>query len=143
MSENEDKKGSEGPKEEKIEEKTVPVESPKEDVKKPEKDDSVGKAYDLVEIAKSTGKVKKGANEVTKCIERSEAKIVVIAEDTKPPEILMHFEPLCKEREITLVRVPSKKELGTSAGLEVPCSAIAIIDAGEAKDILMELRKKD
>jgi large subunit ribosomal protein L7Ae len=55
----------------------------------------------------------------------------------------MHFEPLCKEREIILVRVPSKKELGTSAGLEVPCSAIAIIDAGEAKDILMELRKKD
>jgi large subunit ribosomal protein L7Ae len=105
--------------------------------------ETTGKIYDLVEIAKSTGKVKKGANEVTKCIERSEAKIVVVAEDTQPPEILMHLEPLCKEREIMLVKVPNKKELGTSVGLDVPCSAIAILDAGEAKDILMELKKKE
>ena len=104
--------------------------------------DVMEKVYDLVEIARSTGKIKKGANEVTKSIERSEAKLVVIAEDTQPPEILMHFEPLCKERDITLVKVPSKKELGTSAGLEVPCSAIAVIDAGEAKDLLMEVRGK-
>lgn len=104
--------------------------------------DVMEKVYDLVEIARSTGKIKKGANEVTKSIERSEAKLVVIAEDTQPPEILMHFEPLCKERDITLVRVQSKKELGTSAGLDVPCSAIAVIDAGEAKDLLMEVRGK-
>ena len=40
------------------------------------------KAYEAVEIAKKTGKLKKGVNEVTKAVERGIAKLVLIALDT-------------------------------------------------------------
>jgi len=45
----------------------------------------------------------------------------VIAQDVDPKEILMHIPILCKEREIPLVEVPSKTELGKSAKLPVSC----------------------
>ena len=96
----------------------------------------------MVEIARSTGKIKKGTNEVTKSVERSEPKLVVIAEDCDPPEILMHLPGLSKERDIPLIKVPSKNELGSVSGLEVTCVAVAIIDGGEAKDLLVQLRRQ-
>jgi large subunit ribosomal protein L7Ae len=40
------------------------------------------------------------------------------------------------------VYVPSKKDLGEAAGLEVAASAVAVIDPGEAKGYLEELIKK-
>ena len=36
-------------------------------------------AYDIVEKARDNGKVSKGANEVTKQVERGQAKLVVMA----------------------------------------------------------------
>ena len=49
-------------------------------------------AYDAVEMAReSPGRVSKGTNEVTKLVERGEAKMVVMAEDVQPPEILAHI----------------------------------------------------
>jgi large subunit ribosomal protein L7Ae len=107
---------------------------PKE-VLKPEK------ILSLVETARATGKIRKGVNEVTKSVERGEAKLVVCAEDVNPPEIVAHFAPLCDEKKIPLVRVPSKAELGRAAGLDVSASAVAIVDAGEAKKELDELIK--
>ena len=99
------------------------------------------KVYDLVEMSKNGGKIRKGTNEVTKAIERSNAKIVIMAEDVTPPEILMHIPSLCEERSIPYCYVPSKKELGSAAGLEVPTAAIAVSDAGEGKNLLMEIIK--
>jgi large subunit ribosomal protein L7Ae len=89
--------------------------------------------YTAVEVAKATGKVKKGANEVTKAVERGTATLVVIAEDANPKEIVMHIPELGKEKGITVVKVPSKEELGAAAGLSVSTIAIAIIDGGDAK----------
>jgi large subunit ribosomal protein L7Ae len=100
------------------------------------------KVYDLVEISKNSGKVRKGSNEVTKAIERSNAQLVIMAEDVSPPEILMHIPSLCDERGIHYCYVPSKKELGSAAGLEVPTAAIAISDAGEGKELLMKINKE-
>lgn len=100
------------------------------------------KIYDLIEIAKNTGKVRKGTNEVTKAVERSNADLVVMAEDVSPPEILMHIPSLCEERSISYAYVPSKKELGSSAGLEVPTASVAISDAGEGKELLMKIQKE-
>ena len=40
--------------------------------------------FEAVETAKSNGKIRKGVNEVTKAIEREEAKLVVIAQDITP-----------------------------------------------------------
>jgi len=98
--------------------------------------------YDLVETAKNSGKIRKGTNEVTKSIERSNAKLVIMAEDVTPPEILMHIPALCEERKIMYVYIPSKKELGSAAGLEVPTASIAISDAGEGKEVLMQVNKE-
>ena len=48
-------------------------------------------AYEALQIAAKTGKVRKGTNETTKAVERAQAKLVVIAEDVDPPEIVAHL----------------------------------------------------
>ncbi|MFH1133927.1 MAG: 50S ribosomal protein L7Ae [Nanoarchaeota archaeon] len=97
------------------------------------------KVYEAIEIAKTTGKIKKGTNEVTKAIEKGTAKFVVIAKDAQPPEITMHLPLLCKEKGVPHVEVPSREELGAAAGLEVATASVAIIKEGEARDLLKDL----
>tara|TARA_Y100000310_G_scaffold200800_1_gene200868 strand:+ start:228 stop:578 length:351 start_codon:yes stop_codon:yes gene_type:complete len=98
--------------------------------------------YEAIEIAQTTGKIRKGTNETTKAIERGIAKLVVIAKDVTPPEITMHIPLLSEEKQITCVQVPSKEELGTAAGLGVGTASITIIEAGEAKALLEEITAK-
>ena len=76
-------------------------------------------AYDLVEKARDNGKISKGANEATKQVERGQAKLVVMAEDVTPEEVLAHMPILCEEKSIPYAYVQSKVELGSSAGLKV------------------------
>jgi len=99
------------------------------------------KVLQITEIARNAGKVRKGTNEATKSIERSEAQLVVIAGDVEPEEIVMHLPALCEEKKIPYVYVPSKLELGRAAGIDVPCAAIAIGDPGEGKQQLKEIIK--
>jgi len=89
--------------------------------------------YDTVEKARQTGKIEKGTNEVTKAVERGTAKLIVVAADVEPKEIVQHLPVLCKEKNIQCEEVDSKEKLGIAAGLNVSCSSIAIIDLGEAK----------
>jgi len=103
-------------------------------------DERSDKALEAVEIAKTTGKIKKGANEVTKSLERGTAKLVVYAKDTQPAEIVMHLPMLAKEKGIPCVEVASKEELGTAAGIGVPTAAIAIIEEGDAKNLIKDLK---
>jgi len=97
--------------------------------------------YTIVEVAKATGKVKKGVNEATKALEKGIAKAVIVASDANPKEIIMHLPVLGKEKEIPVVEVPSKEELGAAAGLPVSTVAIAILDAGDAKTDLEALKE--
>ncbi len=97
------------------------------------------KIFEAVEVAKTTGKLKKGTNEVTKAAERGIASLVVVAKDVNPKEIIMHLAPLCKEKEIPYVEISSKEELGTAAGLNRPTSAVAIVQEGEAKNLIKEI----
>ena len=99
----------------------------------------IEKTLEAIEVAKNTGKVKKGTNEVTKALERGTAKLVAIAKDTAPAEIIMHMPLLSKEKGIPCVTVESKEELGTAAGLEVPTVAVAIIAEGDAKALVKEI----
>lgn len=99
-------------------------------------------AYDIVEKARDGGKLSKGANEATKQVERGQAKIVVLAEDVTPEEILAHMPLLCEEKNIPYAYVPSKQELGVSAGLHVGTSAVAILNAGKDKSSIETLVKK-
>lgn len=95
-----------------------------------------------VETAKNTGKIKKGTNETTKAVEKGLAKLVVIAEDVEPEEIVMHLPALCDEKKIPYVYVPSKAELGKAAGLDVAAAAACIVEEGEAKDLVKEIVEK-
>lgn len=97
------------------------------------------KAFEAVEIAKKSGKIKKGTNEVTKVVERGTAKLVLVAKDVNPKEIIMHLTPLCKEKNIPLIEVNTREELGTVAGLKVPTSSIAVTEEGDAKKIIKEI----
>ncbi len=97
------------------------------------------RALEAIEVARTTGKLKKGTNEVTKAIERGTAKLVVIAKDVSPPEVTMHLPILGKEKGVPVVEVPSKEELGAAAGLSVPAVSIAIIQEGEARAIVKEI----
>ncbi len=105
-------------------------------------DKETDKVYEAVEVAKATGKIRKGTNEVTKAIEKGEVKLAIIAKDVTPPEIIMHIPVLCKEKGIACVEVPSKEELGAAAGLELGTSSIAIVQEGDAKAIVKELSGK-
>jgi large subunit ribosomal protein L7Ae len=100
------------------------------------------KAYEAVEVARTTGKIRKGTNEVTKAIERGVAKLVVYAKDVNPPEVVMHLPLLCKEKGIACVEVPSKEELGAAAGLQVATTSVAVVEAGEATGLIKELSSK-
>ncbi|MTK63896.1 MAG: 50S ribosomal protein L7ae [Methanobacterium sp.] len=100
------------------------------------------KAYEALEIAKDTGKIGKGTNEVTKMIERGNALLVFIAEDIDPPEIAAHLPVLAEEKEIPYVYLPTKDELGEAAGLNVGTASACIIDAGEAEDLINDVVEK-
>jgi len=83
---------------------------------------------------------RKGTNESTKAIERGSAKLVVIAEDVEPPQIVAHLPILCDERKIAYLFVPSKLELGKSAGLDVGSAAVSILEPGDGAEALRELQ---
>ena len=95
----------------------------------------------LVEKVNKNGKIKIGINEVTKAIERGKARLVLIAQDVSPPEVVMHLPLLCKEKGIPFSYVPTKKELGEKAGIEVGTASLVIMDEGEAKKELKEINE--
>jgi len=97
------------------------------------------KVLQLLEMARNSGKIRKGTNEATKAIEKSAAQIVVIAEDVEPEEIVMHLPALCDEKKIPYVYVPSKQELGRAAGIDKGMAAAAVVEMGEGKGLLKEI----
>jgi large subunit ribosomal protein L7Ae len=100
------------------------------------------------ETAKKEGKkleekmLRRGTNEVTKAVDKGKAKLVVIAMDVDPEEVVMHLPPLCEEKGVPYTYVPSKLELGKASGIEVQAAAVAIIDAGEHSKLLEEIVKE-
>ena len=100
------------------------------------------KAYEAVELARKSGKIKKGTNEVTKSVERDNAKLVVVANNISPAEVIMHLEPLCNERNVPYILVENKDDLGAAAGLPVGSSAVAVIKEGDASSIIRDIKVK-
>jgi large subunit ribosomal protein L7Ae len=100
------------------------------------------KALEALEIARDTGKIKKGANEATKAIERSHAAMVLIGGDVDPEEIVMHLAPLCEEKKIPYLFIKKQNDIGAASGLEVGSTAAAIVKPGKAKDLIDEIAKQ-
>ncbi|MFZ0557021.1 MAG: 50S ribosomal protein L7Ae [Nitrososphaeraceae archaeon] len=101
--------------------------------------DLVNVIYEAVRVAKQSGKVRRGTNETTKSIERGNTRLVVIAENVEPPEVVAHLPILCEERNTPYIFVPSKEQLGASLGMDVGSAAATILDPGEAQTIVEQV----
>ncbi|MDG6925565.1 MAG: 50S ribosomal protein L7ae [Nitrososphaerota archaeon] len=99
-------------------------------------------AYEVLRQASRSGKVRKGTNETTKAVERGMAKLVVIAEDVQPPEVVAHLPLLCEEKKIPYVFVPSKDQIGPAIGINVSTAAAAVLEPGEGQQILDQVTQE-
>ena len=102
----------------------------------------VDATYEALQIASKTGSIRKGTNETTKSVERGQAKLVIIAEDVDPPEVVAHLPILCEERKIPYMFVPSKGKIGESIGIDIPSASVCIIDSGDAKELVKEITNR-
>ena len=101
--------------------------------------------YELVKAIGKDGKgrIKKGANEVTKAAERGSAIMVVMAENVNPGELLAHIPMICKEKSIPFIYVEDQGYLADSAGLTAGTRTAAIAVLGvdnEAQDRFNEVK---
>ena len=99
------------------------------------------KVLEAVEIARTSGKIRKGANEATKAIEKRIAKLVVFASDVSPKEVVMHLPLWCKDKNVPCVEISKKDDLGAAAGLPVATAAVAVVKEGDAKKAIEEIAK--
>ena len=99
-------------------------------------------AYEALKVARETGKIRKGTNETTKTIERGKAKLVLIAENVSPPEVVAHLPLLCDERKAPYVYVPDKMRIGEALGLTVGSAAAAIEETGDSEKLVAEIVEK-
>jgi large subunit ribosomal protein L7Ae len=97
-------------------------------------DELKAKTVEIIEKSVK-GKIKAGLNEVTKAIERGTAKLIVVAQDVSPAELVMHLPILCNEKNVPISYITTRKELGEKAGLRMATSAIAIIESPIENDI--------
>ena len=103
-------------------------------------EDLVNPILEALRVASQSGKVKKGTNEATKAIERGISKLIIIAEDVEPPEVVAHLPIICDEQGAAYAFVPSKQELGKALGIDVTSAAAAILDAGDAQHIIDQVK---
>lgn len=101
--------------------------------------DLVNPILEAVRVAAQSGKVRRGTNEATKAVERGISKLIVIAEDVEPPEVVAHLPIICEEQNAAYAFVPSKQDLGKALGIDVTSAAAAILDAGDANHIVEEV----
>jgi large subunit ribosomal protein L7Ae len=100
------------------------------------------KSLEALELARDTGRVKKGTNEATKAIERGVARLVIVGEDVQPPEIVAHIPALCEEKKTPYIYVKKQTEIGSAVGLGVKSAAAAIVEPGKGKELVEEIIQK-
>jgi large subunit ribosomal protein L7Ae len=93
-------------------------------------------AYEALRQAKQSGKIRKGTNETTKAIERGVAKLVIIAEDVEPPEVVAHLPIICEERSVPYVFVPTRASMGPALGIDVGAASACIVESGDAQPLI-------
>lgn len=99
----------------------------------------INDALQLLQQVVESGKIKKGTNEVTKQLERGNAKMVYLAGDVTPAEIVRHLPILSKEKGVAYLQIPEAKALGNAAGIEVAAASVVIIDAGRSESELRSI----
>ncbi|KAF2725796.1 L30e-like protein [Polychaeton citri CBS 116435] len=94
---------------------------------------------DLTQQASHYRQLKKGANEVTKSLNRGTCEVVILAADTAPLAILLHLPLLCEDKNVQYVYVSSKMALGRACGVSRAVIACCIT-TNEASDLMAQIR---
>jgi U4/U6 small nuclear ribonucleoprotein SNU13 len=89
-------------------------------------------------------KIKKGANEATKTLNRGISDLIILAADAKPLEIVLHLPLLCEDKNVPYVFVESQKLLGRACGVSRPVIACSILSdtSNELKKTIDNLKNK-
>ncbi|KAJ1964303.1 RNA binding protein snu13, partial [Dimargaris xerosporica] len=97
---------------------------------------------DLVQQASHYKQLRKGANEVTKTLNRGIAEFIVMAADAEPLEVLLHLPLLCEDKNVPYIYVNSKVALGRACGVSRPVLATSITsnEASELKSQINTLK---
>ncbi|XP_026213365.1 H/ACA ribonucleoprotein complex subunit 2-like protein [Anabas testudineus] len=84
------------------------------------------KLYKCVKKAAKVKNIRRGVKEVQKFINKGEKGIVVLAGDTLPIDVYSHLPLMCEDRNLPYAYIPSKVDLGSSAGSKRPTCVILI-----------------
>ena len=93
--------------------------------------------YELVKlVGNGNGRLKKGSNEVTKAAERGTEKMIVMAENVNPAELLAHVPLICKEKNIPFIYVEDQAYLAEAAGMNsgAKTAAIALMEVAKGAE---------
>ena len=97
----------------------------------------------LIQQTNLIKKLKRGANEATKSLNRDIAEVVVLAADAKPLEIILHLPLLCEDKSVPYIFVDSMAELGQACGTSrnvVACAIIKNFDDQRMNDEIKEMK---
>ncbi|KAG7321415.1 hypothetical protein KOW79_015830 [Hemibagrus wyckioides] len=92
------------------------------------------KLYKCVKKAAKQKQIRRGVKEVQKFINKGEKGIVVLAGDTLPIDVYCHLPIMCEDRNLPYAYIPSKVDLGSSAGSKRPTCVIMIKPHEEYKE---------
>ena len=90
-------------------------------------DELTQKILALCEKAIKANKLKRGANEATKSLNRDVSELIILAADAVPLEIVLHLPLLCEDKSVAYIFVPSMAKLGVACSTSrnvVACSII-------------------
>merc|ERR1712224_236245 len=87
-------------------------------------------------VAKKPYFVKSGLNHVTKLIEDKQAKLVCIAHDVDPIELVCWLPALCRKKDVPYCIVKGKSRLGQLMHMKaVSCVALTAVNKEDQKDL--------
>ncbi len=101
------------------------------------------KIFNVCEQAAMLKKLKRGANEATKSLNRDIAEVIVLAADATPLEIILHLPLLCEDKSVPYIFVPSMAELGQACGTSrnvIACALIKRFNDNALNDQIQELK---
>eukprot|EP01025_Chloroclados_australasicus_P034299 TRINITY_DN3508_c2_g1_i1.p1 TRINITY_DN3508_c2_g1~~TRINITY_DN3508_c2_g1_i1.p1 ORF type:complete len:148 (+),score=26.36 TRINITY_DN3508_c2_g1_i1:140-583(+) len=93
----------------------------------------------------------RGLHEACRAIEKEEAELCILADDCDQPDYKKLIEALCNEKNVSLITVPERMQLGELAGMckldsegkaqkVVGCSCVVVTDYGDESEALSVLQ---
>merc|ERR1712014_221363 len=81
----------------------------------------------VINAAKLKHEIIKGVKHVANSIKKGRKGFCILAADITPLDIIAHIPVVCEDHLVPYIYIPSKDELGISAGSKRPISALLVI----------------